>query len=58
MRHVSSRSGSYYPNMDIMRYVLSIAVIIAHINYLTGYRVYFPMTSFEAVGGCFAISGY
>ena len=58
MRHVSSRSGSYYPNMDIMRYVLSIAVIIAHINYLTDYRVYFPMTSFEAVCGCFAISGY
>lgn len=41
-----------------MRYVLSIAVIIAHVDYLTGYTLYFPFSSFEAVGGFFAISGF
>ncbi|MDE6547842.1 MAG: acyltransferase [Muribaculaceae bacterium] len=44
--------------MDLMRYVLSIAVIIAHVDYLTGYSLYFPLSSFEAVGGFFAISGF
>ncbi len=41
-----------------MRYVLSIAVIIAHVDYLTGYSLPFPFSSFEAVGGFFAISGF
>ncbi|MDE6631956.1 MAG: acyltransferase [Muribaculaceae bacterium] len=44
--------------MDLMRYVLSIAVIIAHVDYLTGYHTPFPFSSFEAVGGFFAISGF
>lgn len=44
--------------MDIMRYILSIAVIIAHVDYLTSYNIYFPLSSFEAVGGFFAISGF
>ncbi|MDE6193019.1 MAG: acyltransferase [Muribaculaceae bacterium] len=57
-RHASSISSSYYPNMDLMRYVLSIAVIIAHADYLTGYGLPFPFSSFEAVGGFFAISGF
>lgn len=56
--HASSVSCSYYPNMDLMRYVLSIAVIIAHVDYLTGYHIPFPLSSFEAVGGFFAISGF
>lgn len=49
---------TYYPNMDIMRYVLSIAVIIAHINILAGHDFFFPISSFEAVGGFFALSGF
>lgn len=44
--------------MDLMRYVLSIAVIIAHLDYLAGYSIPFPLSSFEAVGGFFAISGF
>ena len=44
--------------MDLMRYVLAIAVIISHIDYLTGYHISFPLSSFEAVGGFFAISGF
>lgn len=56
--HASSVSRSYYPNMDLMRYVLSIAVIVAHVDYLAGYAIPFPLSSFEAVGGFFAISGF
>lgn len=56
--HASSHSRVYYPNMDLMRYVLSIAVIIAHVDFLTGYGIPFPFSSFEGVGGFFAISGF
>ena len=44
--------------MDLMRYVLAVAVVIAHIGYLTGQDIPFPLSSFEAVGGFFAISGF
>lgn len=44
--------------MDIMRYLLATAVVIAHINYLTGFEIAFPISSFEGVGGFFAISGF
>lgn len=44
--------------MDLMRYVLAIAVIISHVDYLTEFRIPFPMSSFEAVGGFFAVSGF
>lgn len=57
-RHASSVKTAYYPNIDLMRYVLAIAVVISHINYLTGYSIPFPLSSFEAVGGFFAISGF
>ena len=56
--HASHIASAYYPNMDLMRYVLAIAVVIAHIDYLTGYDLSFPLSSFEAVGGFFAISGF
>lgn len=49
---------TYYPNMDLMRYVMSIAVIIAHINGAIGSDIPFFLTSYEAVGGFFAISGF
>lgn len=54
----SSIASHYYPNMDLMRYVLAIAVIIAHIDYLTGFNIPFPLSSYEAVGGFFAMSGF
>ncbi len=44
--------------MDIMRYLLATVVVIAHINYLTGFNIPFPISSFEGVGGFFAISGF
>lgn len=52
------RKTTYYPNMDIVRYVLALAVIIAHTNLLAGYNVWFPVTSGDAVGGFFALSGF
>lgn len=48
----------YYPNMDLVRYVLALAVLIAHYNELTGHGIPFIMSSFDAVGGFFAISGF
>lgn len=55
---MTSKDRTYYPNMDILRYVLSIAVIIAHTGTLAGNELYFPISSFEAVGGFFALSGF
>lgn len=53
------RPGSiYYPNMDLIRYLLALAVVIAHYTYLTGHEIPFIMSSFEAVGGFFALSGF
>lgn len=51
-------SKAYYPNMDLLRYILALAVIIAHTNELAGFNVPFPITSFDAVGGFFALSGF
>lgn len=48
----------YYPNMDIARYIMAIAVLVAHYNILGGHDFYFPLSSFEGVGGFFAISGF
>lgn len=44
--------------MDIVRYLLALAVIIAHVNTLAGFDVPFPISSFEGVGGFFALSGF
>lgn len=54
----SSSARHFYPNMDILRYVLAFAVVIAHIHYLTGYCLPFPISSYEGVGGFFALSGF
>ncbi|MDE7161112.1 MAG: acyltransferase [Muribaculaceae bacterium] len=43
--------------MDIMRYVMTIAVITVHFNYLTGYDLPYIL-GHHAVGGFFAIAGY
>lgn len=45
-------------NMGMVRYVLAIAVIIAHYNELVGANIYFPVTSYVAVGGFFSLSGF
>lgn len=45
-------------NMGIVRYVLAFAVVVAHYNVLAGGNIWFPVTSGQAVGGFFALSGY
>lgn len=55
---IKSADRQYYPNMDLVRYLLSLAVIIAHINELTGFRIPFFISSYEAVGAFFALSGF
>lgn len=54
----SPGSRHIYPNMDILRYALAFAVVIAHVDYLTGYHIPFPISSYEGVGGFFALSGF
>jgi peptidoglycan/LPS O-acetylase OafA/YrhL len=45
-------------NMDLIRYFLAISVIIAHFNYVFGTEIYWPTSSYNAVGGFFALSGF
>lgn len=44
--------------MGVVRYFLALAVVIDHFNILTGNRFFFPITSYSAVGGFFALSGF
>lgn len=53
-----SSKPTYYHNMDIVRYLLALAVIVAHTNSIAGYNMPFFISSFEAVGGFFALSGF
>ncbi len=51
-------SKNYYPNMDIMRYVMALGVMIAHFNTLCGFDIPFIISSYDCVGGFFALSGF
>lgn len=45
-------------NMGIVRYCLAIAVFIAHFNIIFGSEFPFPISSYNAVGAFFALSGF
>ncbi len=45
-------------NMGVVRYVLAFSVVIAHFNELADFDFTFPISSFTAVGGFFALSGF
>lgn len=45
-------------NMGMVRYILALAVIVAHFNLWYGARIWWPVSSFEGVGGFFALSGF
>lgn len=45
-------------NMGMVRYILALAVVIAHFNLLVGGDIYFPFSSYVAVGGFFSLSGF
>lgn len=45
-------------NMGVVRYLLALGVVVAHYNLLAGANYFFPIMSYDAVGGFFAISGF
>ncbi len=51
-------STSFYPNMDLVRYILAMGVVVAHFNELASHNIPFIISSFNSVGGFFALSGF
>jgi peptidoglycan/LPS O-acetylase OafA/YrhL len=51
-------SISHDNNMGLVRYYLAFSVIIAHFGTLMGTKLWWPTTSYNAVGGFFALSGF
>lgn len=49
---------SHCNNMDVVRYYLSIYVLISHAVVLGGLDVWLPYSTVSAVGGFFALSGF
>ena len=49
---------THYYNMDLIRYVLAISVLINHFNILAGTDFYWPIASHIAVGIFFGLSGF
>lgn len=47
----------YYPNMNLLRYLLSLGILIHHFNVLTGHDVPFVIY-YQGVEGFFAMSGF
>lgn len=45
-------------SMGLVRYVLAIAVVVAHFNEIFDYNIPFFISSYNAVGGFFALSGF
>lgn len=45
-------------NMGLVRYILAFGVLIAHFNYLCGADVPWIISSYNRVGGFFALSGF
>lgn len=45
-------------NMGMVRYVLALGVLIAHFNEFGGGNIWWPVSSYNAVGGFFALSGF
>lgn len=45
-------------SMGFVRYVLAFAVVLAHFNTIFTAHFYFPISSYEAVGGFFSLSGF
>lgn len=48
----------YFPNMNLMRYVMALGVLVAHYNTLAHHGIPFPISSYDCVGGFFALSGF
>ena len=44
--------------MGMVRYILALAVIVHHFNVIFGTNYWLPVSSYHAVGGFFALSGF
>lgn len=55
---MAKKPGSmFYPNMNLLRYLLSLGILINHFNVLTGHDLpYF--IPYDRIGGFFALSGF
>lgn len=51
-------ASRYYPNMNLVRYVMAFGVLVAHFNELGNHDISYPISSFDSVGGFFALSGF
>lgn len=49
---------SKHNNMGLVRYYLAFSVLMAHFNEVFGTSYYWPTSSYNAVGGFFALSGF
>lgn len=47
-----------FMNMDLVRYVLALAVVVAHFNLVFGSNYFWPLSSGTAVGAFFGLSGF
>lgn len=52
------KKATYYPNMDIVRYILAFAVLIIHYGLLASHSIPVFAASYDLVGGFFCISGF
>ena len=53
-----TQKTSHYYNMDLVRYILAISVLVNHFNVLSGSDFYWPIPSNIAVGVFFGLSGF
>lgn len=59
MNEVMARKpgGMFYPNMNLLRYLLSLGILINHFNVLTNHDVAY-FIPYDRIGGFFALSGF
>lgn len=50
--------AGHYNSMGMVRYYLALAVFVSHFNIFVDNPIWFPTTSYTAVGGFFALSGF
>ncbi len=56
-QHIATPRSMFYPNMNLLRYLLSLGILINHYNVLTDHNVpYF--ISHDRIGGFFVLSGF
>lgn len=53
-----SRKEVYYSNMNVVRYVLALMVVLAHFSLIVGPWIPLGLTSGEILGGFFVLSGF